>query len=321
VTLHSSPAEPPPLESVVHAVGEFLRGKDKIIRLVLTALVARGHVLIEDVPGVGKTTLAYGLAKALDQAVSRIQFTSDLLPSDILGVSLYQADRQAFHFVPGPIFADIVLADEVNRASPRTQSALLEAMERGKVTIDGETRDLSRHFFVVATQNPVDHESTFPLPEAQLDRFALRLSIGYPDAATERALMQHGNRRYDELRVAEVTPWERIEEVREKAAGVFLEESLLDYIHGIIGATRKHEKIAVGVSPRGATQFCDLLKVQACLAGRNFVTPEDVQHLAVPALAHRLILTDADFSLHQASEQGKLIREVLASQSVPHRKD
>lgn len=310
-----------PLQTVTATIGKFLLGKESIIDLVLTALVARGHVLIEDVPGVGKTTLAYGLGKSLNQAVSRIQFTSDLLPSDILGVSLYQSDKQAFHFVPGPVFADIVLADEVNRASPRTQSALLEAMERGKVTIDGQTRDLSSHFFVIATQNPVDHESTFPLPEAQLDRFAMRLSIGYPEAEVERGLMQHGTRRYDDLTVDRVTPWSTIETVRQKAADVFLEASLLDYVHGIVLASRQHPKIAVGISPRGATQFCDLLKVHACLAGRDFVTPEDVRNLAEPVLAHRLILVDADFTLQHGIVQQQLIREIVTAQPVPHRTD
>jgi len=311
-------ADSTPLHALQSTIARHFRGKPEIIELVLTALLARGHILIEDVPGVGKTTLAYVLAKALRQEVSRIQFTSDLLPSDILGVSIFEGADRGFRFHRGPIFADIVLADEINRAAPRTQSALLEAMERGKVTIEGTTHDLSEHFLVLATQNPVDLESTFPLPEAQLDRFALRLSLGYPPAEAELELMRHEPGRYDAMELAETFDWSLIADLRDQVTGIFIEDSLLAYVHRLVLATRADRRLLVGISPRGAALFCQLLRARAVVQGRDFVSPEDIRFLAEPALAHRMISSP----LTAAEEPGKLhrqiLREFLDREPAPH---
>jgi MoxR-like ATPase len=306
------------LQPLAAAIGQHFRGSPAILELVLTALLARGHILIEDVPGVGKTTLAYVLAKALRQEVSRIQFTSDLLPSDILGVSIYEGPERGFRFHPGPIFADIVLADEINRAAPRTQSALLEAMERGKVTVEGTTHSLSDRFLVLATQNPVDLESTFPLPEAQLDRFALRISLGYPSEEAERELMRRAPGRYDEMIPAETFDWSLIADLRSRVDEVFLEESLLDYIHRLVRATREDRRLLVGVSPRGASLFCHLLRARAVVAGRDFVAPEDLAFLALPALAHRLISSPLTGAEEPGQLHRTLLREYLGREPLPH---
>ena len=310
----------PRLQGLFDTIARHFHGDAEIIKRVLTALIARGHILIEDVPGVGKTTLAYVLAKALRQEVSRIQFTSDLLPSDILGVSIYEGPEAGFRFHRGPIFADIVLADEINRAAPRTQSALLEAMERGKVTIEGTTHALTDRFLVLATQNPVDLESTFPLPEAQLDRFALRLSLGYPPAAAELEMMREAPARYDEMELAETFDWSLIAALRAEAAEVLIEDSLLQYIHALVVATREDRRLQVGISPRGATVFCHLLRAHAIVAGRDFVTPEDIQLLAAPALAHRLI--SAPMTVAEDSNQlhRQILEEFLQRHPAPHRR-
>lgn len=309
------------LQALQTSISGYFRGKPDIVELVLVNLLARGHLLIEDVPGVGKTTLAYALARALKQEVSRIQFTSDLLPSDILGVSVYEGPEKGFRFHRGPVFADIVLADEINRATPRTQSALLEAMERGKITVDGEVHALSEHFLVVATQNPVDLESTFPLPEAQLDRFALRLTIGYPPPETEMEMMRAHPPRYDEIQPAEQVDWSAIAKLREAVDAVFIEDSLLQYIHQLILSTRNDSRLLVGISPRGASLFCQLLRARSVLADRNFVTPDDLFVLAIPALAHRLISSpltgeEEPWQLHR-----RILEEYLDRHPPPHRRE
>jgi MoxR-like ATPase len=274
---------------VSSAVQTVISGKPGAVRLALTVLLAEGHILIEDVPGVGKTQLAKALAKSIDCSVRRVQFTPDLLPSDITGVSAYNQELREFEFKPGPIFANIVLGDEINRASPKTQSALLESMEESQVTVDGSTYQLERPFMVIATQNPVEMEGTYPLPEAQRDRFMTRISIGYPDRESELSMLDtHGSSSpLDDLKpVAHASD---IRALVDAVRDVHVSDSIRQYIIDLVNATRTSPELRLGASPRSALHLLRACRAFAALDGRDFVIPDDVQALAVPVLAHRLL--------------------------------
>ena len=302
-TTHASVAE------VIAAANRVILGKDAQVRLALAGLLARGHLLIEDLPGVGKTTLAQTLARLLGLQFSRIQFTSDMLPADVIGVSLYDRERNAFRFLPGAVFSQVLLADEINRATPKTQSALLEAMEERQVTVDGETRPLPEPFFVIATQNPSTQIGTFPLPESQLDRFLLRIELGYPDRTAERALLESGGRR-DALPTlaASLTP-DQIAPLQQAAAVIHTAPALLDYVQAVVDATRASPRFVHGLSPRAALALLAVARAWAFLADRRMVMPEDVQAVLPGVACHRLQL--ADGSGHARPEDiAQLIRAI-----------
>jgi MoxR-like ATPase len=267
-----------------------LVGKAEVVRLAVVGLLARGHLLIEDVPGVGKTTLAAAIARSIGAGFQRIQFTSDMLPSDVLGVAVYEPDKHEFVFKPGPIFTNIVLADEINRTTPKTQSSLLEAMNEAQVSLDHTTHPLPRPFMVLATQNPREHAGTFPLPESQLDRFLLRIRIGYPSAADERTILRgHGAPAAETpetvLDAADVV------ELQDAAEAVRADDSVVDYVVAIVTATRRSRLLSLGVSPRGSLALLRAARAHALADGRDFLVPDDVKRLAVPALAHRVLLS------------------------------
>jgi len=279
-------------ERILDRVSEVIVGKRDVLSLVLTAILARGHVLFEDVPGLAKTLMAMCFAQALGTEFRRIQFTPDLLPSDVTGSHIYDRNKSEFVLVPGPIFANIVLTDEVNRATPKTQSALLEAMQEGQVSIAGETRELPRPFVVIATQNPIEYEGTFPLPEAQLDRFMVRLDVGYPNPAEEMEILQRRvDRRQDNVKLDAVCGEEDVLAMQEAIEDVHVSEDVMRYAVSIVTRTREHANLYVGASPRGSLALTKLARARAAMEGRDFAIPDDVKHLAVPALAHRLILS------------------------------
>jgi len=283
-----------------------MHGKDDVIDLLLVALLGAGHVLVEDVPGVGKTTLAKALAKALDVTFTRVQFTPDLLPTDILGSQVLNPKEGSFAFHQGPIFTNVLLADEINRASPRTQSALLEAMNEAQATVDGVTHALPKPFFVVATQNPSDYQGTYPLPEAQLDRFLLRIGVGYPGAEAELAML-YARRAADPLAsVSPVCDKAAVARIQAEVRDIEVKEAVGKYLLAIVHRTREIEPVATGISPRGALAFFRAVQARALLQGRTYVSPEDVHALAAPALAHRLQLTT------QARYGGVTAEKVLA---------
>lgn len=265
-----------------------IRGKDDVIEQVLTCLVAGGHLLIEDLPGVGKTTLAYSLARSMDCAFTRIQFTSDLLPGDVTGVAIYDETIKEFVFKKGPVFANVVLADEINRATPKTQSALLEVMDRARVTVDGESHAVGAPFMVFATQNPVDYEGTFPLPESQMDRFLMRLQMGYPRAADELEILRTARLAYDAIALNPVITRGDVLKLQALAQQVFVEDSVLEHILKIIAATRTEAEFKSGTSVRGGLALKVAAQARALVNGRDFVVPEDVTELVGPVLAHRL---------------------------------
>jgi MoxR-like ATPase len=277
------------LEAALAQVNRVLLGKPRQVKLAFACLVAGGHLLLEDVPGVGKTTLARALAASFALDFQRVQFTSDLLPSDIIGVSVYERETGGFRFHPGPIFSGLLLADEINRATPKTQSALLEAMAEGQVTVDGQTHALPRPFFVVATQNPLDLAGTFPLPDSQLDRFMLRLSLDYPDAAAERALLSGEDRRDLLDQLAPQLDGAALDALNRQAQAVTASGALLDYLQALLIASRRHADIRTGLSPRAGLALLAAARAWALLSGRAHVLPEDVQALFVPLAAHRLV--------------------------------
>ena len=300
-----------PIDRVVGAASGIILGKETRVRLALACLLARGHLLIEDLPGVGKTTLAHVLAKALGLHFQRIQFTSDMLPADILGVSIYERESGGFKFHPGPIFSQVILADEVNRATPKTQSALLEAMEEHQVTAEGETRKLPEPFFVIATQNPSDQVGTFPLPESQLDRFMMRIELGYPDRDAERALLSGTDRR-DLL--ATLDPCMTPAELMELQSGVqtmYVSPALLDYVQAIVEHTRRSPEYLTGLSPRAALALVHSAKAWALLEGRDKVIPEDVQAILPGVAVHRLR------PAHDAGRRVDVGAQLLAAVPIP----
>jgi MoxR-like ATPase len=290
-------------QKLVANVDKAIVGKDHVIRLVLTALVSDGHVLLEDYPGTGKTVLAKALANTLDGTTSRIQFTPDLLPSDVTGVQIYDQGKGRFEFHKGPIFASIVLADEINRASPKTQSALLEVMEEGVVTIDGEGHPVGAPFLVIATQNPVEQAGTYKLPEAQLDRFLIKTTLGYPDSKVAVALLMDSATRARASLVSPIIKPEAIVAMSALAAEVFVDESVMSYLNDIVEGTRKHRDVVLGVSMRGAMALARAIKTWALTQGRTYATPDDVRELAVAVLAHRVILDpESEFAGVKAEE-------------------
>jgi MoxR-like ATPase len=301
-------------DAVVDNVAQVISGKEDAIRLALVCMVAEGHLLIEDVPGVGKTSLAKALANSIDGEYSRIQFTPDLLPSDVTGVMVYKRHNDEFEFRQGGIFANIVLGDEINRASPKTQSALLEAMEERQVTIDSTTYLLETPFMVIATQNPIEHEGTYPLPESQLDRFLMRIEMGYPDKASEIEILDHhGTSTTDSVKP--VVRSADIKEMAALAATVHVAPALKGYLVDLADATRRHPRLALGVSPRGTLALMRAARALAASVGREFVLPDDLKALAGPVLEHRLVLTP-EASMGGAT-QGDLLDDVLTAVPVP----
>src|SRR5262249_17669701 len=304
------------VERLIGAGGLGRKGQAGTIRLGLTALLGRGHLLVEDVPGVGKTTLAAALARAVGGRFVRVQFTSDMLPSDLVGVSVFDPQARRFEFRPGPLFANVVLADEINRTTPKTQSALLEAMSERRVSVDGVTRSLPDPFFVVATQNPVAHHRTFPLPASQLDRFLLRISIGYPSPADERAILAADRAQRDVDEVPAVTDPEGLAVLQQAVERVRASEPMLDYVVALAHATRRAPGVAIGVSPRGSLALLRAARVTALLASRDYVAPDDVKEIAAPALAHRLVMEGAEDGADPEAAR-EVIREVLETVPVP----
>ena len=302
-------------DKIQAAVEHVIQGKPDVVRLAIVALVAEGHILIEDVPGVGKTMLAKALARAMHCSFRRIQFTPDLLPTDITGVRVWTRDRRGFEFRQGPIFAQIVLGDEINRASPKTQAALLESMEENQVTLDGETFELERPFMVIATQNPIEHEGTYPLPEAELDRFLMRLRVGYPDPDSEVDILSvHGM----PGRIDEIQPVASAADVRKLigvARAIHVADSIKTYIVALLNSTRTHPDAALGCSPRAGLMLMRASRALAASEGRDYVIPDDVKLLAVPVLTHRIIPTpEAQLSGTLATE---IVNEGLESTPVP----
>lgn len=301
------------IKQLQNKIDSIIRGKSDAVRMSIVTLLAKGNLLIQDVPGVGKTTLAFALAKAIDCSFQRIQFTSDLMPADITGVSIFNPETREFEFKPGPVFSNIVLADEINRTNPKTQSALLEAMNERKVSVDRKTYTLPEPFMVIATQNPMEYHGTFPLPESQLDRFMMHIRLGYPALEDEKTA------------VIEQTSFERLEKMehvitkneilrmQEEAEKVTIEDSLTDYLLKIITETRKHEKIRLGVSTRGAQLLLRAAKANAYFEGRGFVTPDDIKTLAPFVLGHRIILKTKQF----ISDAEDVIKEILDKIPVP----
>ena len=298
-------------------LGQVIRGKADVIRLSLVCLLARGHLLIEDVPGVGKTTLAQSLARSVHCSFHRLQFTSDMLPSDVLGVVIYNAHTQSFEFKQGPVFSHFLLADEINRTTPKTQSALLEAMNERQVTIDGRSYPLPEPFMVMATQNPVEHHGTYPLPESQLDRFLMRVRMGYPDPASERQILRNSEGRLPELAQPMLTA-EDVLLLQSRAHDVRVDEALIDYMMAVVEKTRNHESLSLGVSPRGAQALYRATQALALVEGRDYAIPDDVKRLAIPVFAHRVVINTRVALAQRTSDLGdRILQEVLTQVEVP----
>ena len=315
-TAEPAPAALTRLPQLEAAVGAALRGKREAVRQALVCLLARGHLLIEDVPGVGKTTLAQALARAVHCQFHRLQFTSDMLPSDVLGVTIYNARSEAFEFKPGPVFTNFLLADEINRTTPKTQSALLEAMNERQVSMDGKSHPLPEPFMVLATQNPVEHHGTYPLPESQLDRFFMRIRIGYPDSASEREIVR-GAGGFTTV-VEPILRAEEVLELQTSVSRVAVDEALVEYMLAVVEKTRRHELLALGVSPRGAQSLYRAAQALAMVEGRDYVLPDDVKRLAVPVFAHRVVVnTRAALAARGADLSDRILEEVLTQVPVP----
>jgi MoxR-like ATPase len=304
--------------AIEQSLRTIIRGNDEVVRMAMVAVLARGHLLIEGVPGVGKTTLAHTLARTLDCTFQRIQFTSDMLPSDLLGISVYSAVEQQFEFKAGPVFTNILLADEINRTTPKTQSALLEAMNEGQVTMDGHSHPLPQPFLVLATQNPVEHHGTYPLPESQLDRFLVRVRMGYPHAENEREILRSeaGAARLEQVRPA--ASGADVIAMQDEVTQVKVDDSLVDYALAIVNRTRESESLALGVSPRGSIMVYRAAQAMAYLDGRKFCTPEDFKTLAVAVFSHRVVINARYSSTLKKSEQAEtIIRDIIQSVPVP----
>ncbi|WP_202080781.1 AAA family ATPase [Caldalkalibacillus salinus] len=305
----------PKMKRVMDNVNEVIVGKQDVVELTLIAIISKGHVLLEDVPGVGKTVLVRSLAKSLGCSFKRIQFTPDLLPSDVTGVSIYNQKEMLFEFRKGPIFGNIVLADEINRTSPKTQSALLEAMEESNITVDGETKQLPQPFLVMATQNPIEYEGTFPLPEAQLDRFLLKMNMGYPTQDEEVQVLSRVQEGHPVDRVEPVLTKEELIEAQQEARNVYVDESIKDYIVQITQKTREHQDVYLGASPRGSLALLKAAQSLAYIRGRTYVIPDDVKFLSPYTLEHRVILK-SEARLNGATVK-RVLQEVLKSVTVP----
>lgn len=311
-----NPAEK--IKNLQVAIEQVIKGKNETIKLALVALIARGHLLIEDVPGIGKTTLSNALARALDLSFQRIQFTSDLLPSDVIGLSMYNQRNGIFEWKPGPIFANIVLADEINRATPKTQSALLEAMAEGQVTIEGVTRQLPIPFMVVATQNPTEHHGTYPLPESQLDRFMLRLHVGYPNQDEEKKILRDRERHNPLENVRSVMSEADVVELQEFSAEVKVDDILVDYILDIVNQTRDNEAIELGISPRGTLALFRSSQALALIEGRDYCIADDIKRLVLPCFAHRIMISSRYANVTRRTHEAEIIlKEILQKTKVP----
>jgi len=300
------------------ALRTVIRGQDDVLRLALVSIFAKGHLLIEGAPGVGKTTLGQALARAIDCSFQRVQFTSDMLPSDVLGISIYSAIEQKFEFKRGPVFANVLLADEINRTTPKTQSALLEAMNEGQVTMDAHSYPLPQPFLVIATQNPIEHHGTYPLPESQLDRFLMRVRMGYPDGDAEREILRSeaGTAQLEQLRP--VLNAADVLDIQHAVTQVHVDEALITYALSIVRKTRESDHLSLGVSPRGSQMFYHAAQAMAFLDGRDYCTPEDFKPLAVAVFAHRVVVSSLYASTLKKSEQAEqVLREIVESVSVP----
>lgn len=303
---------------LVDNIEQVIFGKRDVVKMCVTGLLARGHILIEDIPGIGKTTLAQGLARSIACTFTRVQFTSDMLPSDIIGVSVLNPKTAEFEFRPGPIFANVVLADEINRTPPKTQSALLEAMSECRVSVDGVTRAVPQPFIVLATQNPIEYEGTYTLPESQLDRFMLRVEVGYPPAEDELHIMRRRDPVQALERLQPVLTAEEVIELQGKVGDVLVEDSVARYMLNIIHGTRRNDHIQLGASPRASLALFEACQAHALVEGRDFVTPGDVKHMAVPVLSHRLIVKSRGGDLVSAArERARVVVEVVNSVPIP----
>ncbi|MEO5936219.1 MAG: MoxR family ATPase [Terriglobales bacterium] len=300
------------------ALRSIIRGNDPIVRLAIVSILSKGHLLIEGVPGVGKTTLGHALARAIDCTFNRVQFTSDMLPSDVLGISIYSALEQKFEFKPGPVFTNVLLADEINRTTPKTQSALLESMSENQVTVDGQSHPLPQPFLVIATQNPVEHHGTYPLPESQMDRFLMRVKMGYPEAKSEREILRAtaGAARLDDMK--SVLSGNDITTMQADVEKIRVDDALVDYALAIVAKTRDSEYFSLGVSPRGSLMLYRAAQAHAYLEGRDFCTPSDFKSLAVPVFAHRVVV-DARYStnMKKSEQSDQLLHEIVDSVAVP----
>ncbi|MGH9967363.1 MAG: AAA family ATPase [Pyrinomonadaceae bacterium] len=300
------------------AIETVIKGKPEAVRLAIVTLIAGGHLLVEDVPGVGKTTLAHALAKALDCSFQRIQFTSDLLPSDVIGLSVYNQHSGVFEWKPGPVFANVVLADEINRTTPKTQSALLEAMAERQVTVEGVTHPLPAPFIVLATQNPIEHHGTYPLPESQLDRFMLRLRIGYPDLGNEKQILRDREQADPLTELVPVMTAEEVVELQQSVAAVAIDDALVEYLMSIVAATRDSEMLDLGVSPRGSLALFRAAQALALTEERSYCIPDDIKRLVQPIFAHRILVSSRFASALRRSEEAEaVLREIMKTVSVP----
>lgn len=306
------------LRQLEESIESVIRGKREVVRLALMTLLAGGHLLIEDVPGVGKTTLAQAMAKSFDCSFQRIQFTSDLLPSDIVGLNVFNQQNNQFEFRQGPIFANVILADEINRTTPKTQSCLLEAMSEGRVTVENRTFHLPQPFIVLATQNPVEHHGTYPLPESQLDRFLVRLRIGYPDAKEEKQILLSQMQIHPIETLTSVMHSDQVAHFQEITRNVQVDDALVDYLLRIINATRESELLELGVSPRGSLALFRAAQAMAVLDGRDFCLPDDIKQIAIPVLSHRVMINPHYSSgRRQTDEAESALEEILKGVSVP----
>ena len=305
----------PKVSAFVNAVGRSVKGKDELIQLAVVALIAEGHLLIEDVPGVGKTTLGNSMARALSCNFHRIQFTSDLLPSDVLGISVFNPKNNDFEFKPGPIFSNIVLADEINRTTPKTQSALLEAMNENQVTIENSTYPLPRPFMVLATQNPAEHHGTYPLPESQLDRFLMKLEVGYPDESAEKEILKRFTNGNHKTTLDPVLTPADVIALQDESRKVHIEEEIIDYMLQIVNSTRKHPDVDLGVSPRGTVALFRSVQALALVKGRTYAIPDDVKRLVPPVFGHRLLV--ARSAMKSRTDANSIIQGILDEAPVP----
>jgi len=306
------------LSRVQESVQTVIRGKNEVIKLALVTLFARGHLLIEDVPGVGKTTLAHSLARSFNAAFQRIQFTSDMLPSDVIGISVFSQQSQRFEFRPGPIFANIVLADEINRTTPKTQSALLEAMNEYQVTVENRTYPLPQPFMVTATQNPIEHHGTYPLPESQLDRFLMRLRIGYPSLESEKEILQNFADSESLTKISPVMSADEVVEIQQAVRRVTVDDALVNYALAIVEKTRQHEYLSLGISPRGSMSLYRAAQALALIEGRHYSIPDDFKRLIIPVFAHRCTVSSRFVSTLKKSDQTEtVLNEIIESTPVP----
>ncbi|HET7433930.1 MAG TPA: MoxR family ATPase [Thermoanaerobaculia bacterium] len=298
-------------------VEQVIRGKSEVVQLCIAALLAKGHILLEDVPGVGKTTLAHALARSLSLSFQRIQFTSDLLPADIVGVTVYNQELQEFEFVSGPVFTNVLLADEINRATPKSQSALLEAMSEGMISVEKQRLALPDPFLVIATQNPIEHVGTYPLPESQLDRFLMKLTIGYPNIVEEKKLLRAGGAQDALEHLEPVLDGDEVRELQARVNHIHVNEALADYLMSIVQTTRDHAEVALGVSTRGALTYFKAAQALAMVNGRDFVIPEDIKRLAGPVLSHRILMKDRRMLRGDYSPEARFIAKIVSELPVP----